>query len=68
MHHPRPFKMVILGDTHVGKSSLALRFTREYFPENNESTIGASFLTRIIQIDEDTVLKAEIWDTAGQER
>lgn len=61
------FKLVLLGESSVGKSSLVLRFVKGQFHEFQESTIGAAFLTQTVQIDDMTV-KFEIWDTAGQER
>eukprot|EP00736_Rhodelphis_marinus_P001572 Rmarinus@m.2488 len=61
------FKLVLLGDSNVGKSSLVLRFVRGQFFEYQESTIGAAFLTQTVALDDYTV-KFEIWDTAGQER
>ena len=61
------FKLVLLGESSVGKSSLVLRFVKSQFHEFQESTIGAAFLTQTLQIDE-TNVKFEIWDTAGQER
>jgi len=64
VHH---FKLVLLGDTAVGKSCLVVRFVRDEFFEFQEPTIGAAFLTQTVALDESTV-KFEIWDTAGQER
>eukprot|EP00161_Ancyromonas_sigmoides_P026889 TRINITY_DN94_c1_g1_i2.p2 TRINITY_DN94_c1_g1~~TRINITY_DN94_c1_g1_i2.p2 ORF type:complete len:231 (-),score=110.22 TRINITY_DN94_c1_g1_i2:53-670(-) len=61
------FKLVLLGDSAVGKSSLVLRFVRGQFFEYQESTIGAAFLTQTVSLN-DTTVKFEIWDTAGQER
>jgi len=61
------FKLVLLGDSAVGKSSLVLRFVRGQFFEYQESTIGAAFLTQTVALH-DTTVKFEIWDTAGQER
>lgn len=62
------FKLVLLGESAVGKSSLVLRFVKDQFDDYRESTIGAAFLTQTISLDEDTTVKFEIWDTAGQER
>ena len=62
-----PFKLVLLGESAVGKSSLVLRFVRGQFFEYQESTIGAAFLTQTVPLG-DSVVKFEIWDTAGQER
>uniref|UniRef100_A0AC35U4G6 Ras-related protein Rab-5C n=1 Tax=Rhabditophanes sp. KR3021 TaxID=114890 RepID=A0AC35U4G6_9BILA len=61
------FKLVLLGESAVGKSSLVLRFVKGQFHEYQESTIGAAFLTQTLNVD-DIVVKFEIWDTAGQER
>ena len=61
------FKLVLLGESAVGKSSLVLRFVKGQFHEFQESTIGAAFLTQTVVLD-DTTVKFEIWDTAGQER
>jgi len=61
------FKLVLLGDTAVGKSCLVVRFVRDEFFEFQEPTIGAAFLTQTVGLD-DAIVKFEIWDTAGQER
>lgn len=64
------FKLVLLGDSSVGKSSIVHRFVKDSFDEFRESTIGAAFLSQTIKLKDynDTVVKFEIWDTAGQER
>lgn len=60
-------KIVLVGDTNVGKSSIAIRFAQNRFFENTEPTIGAAFLTKKIRYNEtDYVLN--LWDTAGQEK
>ncbi|XP_042485414.1 ras-related protein RABA1f-like isoform X1 [Macadamia integrifolia] len=61
------FKVVLIGDSGVGKSNLLSRFTRNEFSLESKSTIGVEFATRSIHVD-DKVIKAQIWDTAGQER
>uniref|UniRef100_A0A1B6FDY9 Ras-related protein Rab-11A n=1 Tax=Cuerna arida TaxID=1464854 RepID=A0A1B6FDY9_9HEMI len=65
--HDYLFKVVLIGDSGVGKSNLLSRFTRNEFSLESKSTIGVEFATRSIQVDGKT-LKAQIWDTAGQER
>ena len=60
-------KVVFLGETSVGKSSIVSRFTRDEFFDFQEPTIGAAFQTKNIQLD-NCVVKMEFWDTAGQER
>mmetsp|Transcript_81951 Transcript_81951/g.120109 ORF Transcript_81951/g.120109 Transcript_81951/m.120109 type:complete len:219 (+) Transcript_81951:315-971(+) len=61
------FKVVLIGDSGVGKSNLLSRFTRNEFNLESKSTIGVEFATRSINVDGKTI-KAQIWDTAGQER
>ncbi|WVQ98201.1 hypothetical protein IAU59_005323 [Kwoniella sp. CBS 9459] len=67
MSRTTSFKLVLLGESAVGKSSLVLRFVRNEFSDFRESTIAA-FLTQTVSLDENTNIKFEIWDTAGQER
>ncbi|KAI8891378.1 ras-domain-containing protein [Backusella circina FSU 941] len=62
------FKLVLLGESAVGKSSLVMRFVKDHFDEYRESTIGAAFLAQTVALDDNTTVKFEIWDTAGQER
>lgn len=61
---PREVKVVLLGDTGVGKSSLVLRFVTNNFKPYSESTIGASFMSKMIMVDGKPI-KFQIWDTAG---
>ncbi|XP_068647253.1 ras-related protein RABA2a [Aristolochia californica] len=61
------FKVVLIGDSGVGKSNLLSRFTRNEFCLESKSTIGVEFATRTVQV-EGKIIKAQIWDTAGQER
>lgn len=61
------FKLVLIGDSGVGKSCLLLRFADDNFTDSYISTIGVDFRFRTITID-DKIVKLQIWDTAGQER
>lgn len=61
------FKIVLIGDSAVGKSNLLARFARDEFYPNSKSTIGVEFQTQKMDIDGKEI-KAQIWDTAGQER
>jgi len=77
------FKIVLVGDSGVGKSNLLSRFTRNEFCLESKSTIGVEFATRTVEVSDHKTLpelpqsytqlqgktvKAQIWDTAGQER
>ena len=60
-------KILTLGDTTVGKSSIVLRFSEDKFDDNQFATIGIDFKTKYIKLDKFSV-KVLIWDTAGQEK
>ncbi|SPQ98958.1 unnamed protein product (mitochondrion) [Plasmodiophora brassicae] len=61
------FKLVLIGDSGVGKSCLLLRFADDSFTDSYISTIGVDFRFRTVNID-NKMVKLQIWDTAGQER
>lgn len=62
-------KVVVIGDTAVGKSALLKTFKNNKFDSSYISTIGVDFEIKTIQLDEyDKKVKLQIWDTAGQER
>jgi len=61
------FKVVMLGDTNVGKTSLVLRFAEGYYrDEGRSATVGAFFITKRVQTSTGITCKVQIWDTAGQ--
>ena len=62
------YKIVIIGDTGVGKTALLSKYLKGVFPTSPLSTIATEFATKIIQIKEGGYIKAQIWDTAGQEK
>ena len=60
-------KVIILGDSGVGKTSLMNQYKYKRFSQQYKATIGADFLTKEVPID-DRLVTLQIWDTAGQER
>jgi len=60
-------KVVLLGNSGVGKSSIGLRFAQDMFLEEQEPTLGAAYMSKTLTHDGKRV-KINIWDTAGQER
>ena len=61
------FKIVLIGDTCVGKSCILVRFSDDVFNDNYETTIGVDFRFKTMVV-KNKVVKIQIWDTAGQER
>ncbi|KAL4313464.1 hypothetical protein GQ457_01G054870 [Hibiscus cannabinus] len=61
------FKVVVIGDSAVGKTQILSRFAKREFCLESKSTIGVEFQTRTVSINS-KLIKAQIWDTAGQER
>ena len=61
------FKIVLIGESGVGKSNMLSRFTKNEFNLESKATIGVEFATKCIS-SKNKVIKAQIWDTAGQER
>ena len=62
------YKIVLIGDSGVGKTCILSRYVKNNFPKNKPPTIGVEFATKTIKLSSGLVVKAQIWDTAGQER
>ena len=60
-------KIILIGDSSVGKTNLLTRFVKNEFNQQSKPTIGVDFFSKTVQVDKKSI-KAQIWDTAGQER
>ncbi|KAK8809031.1 hypothetical protein WA171_001159 [Blastocystis sp. BT1] len=67
LHARRFFKVVIIGDSGCGKSSLLLRYVNGFFFCEYQTTVGASMISKVMEEDGMTI-ELQFWDTAGQER
>ena len=65
-----PCKVVLIGESSVGKTCIINRFTKETYNPNEVSSLSASYVEKVIKLDEyeGKAIKFDIWDTAGQER
>ena len=61
-------KIVLIGEAGVGKTSIISQFIEKSFQEDIESSVGGSFSSKTLIVDDNQLLNLEIWDTAGQER
>ncbi|KAK2716253.1 ras-related protein Rab-39B-like [Artemia franciscana] len=62
------FRLILVGNSTVGKSSLLKYFTDGRFGESSDPTVGVDFFARLVQLTDGTKIKLQLWDTAGQER
>ena len=63
-----PLKIVLIGESGVGKTTIIAQFIDQIFQEDLQSTSGGTFSTKTVECSNGKLLKLEIWDTAGQER
>ena len=61
------FKLILIGDSSVGKSNILLKYLKNEFEQNSKATVGVEFGTKNVKINNKKI-KIQIWDTAGQER
>jgi len=62
------FRIILIGNTMVGKSSLLKYFTEGRCPAVSEATVGVDFFAKVVEISPGIRVKLQMWDTAGQER
>jgi Ras family len=62
------FRVILIGDSTVGKSSLLRYFTDGTFAEVSDPTVGVDFFARLVRLNDGTTVKLQLWDTAGQVR
>ena len=62
------YKILLLGDTSVGKTCFLMRYTDNTFQEIHMSTIGLDYKLKNVQLEDGKIVKIQIWDTAGQDR
>ncbi len=62
------FKILVVGEGAVGKTSIATRYTTGGFKESHLMTVGANFMLKNLEMEDGTMVRLSIWDTAGQEK
>jgi len=62
------YKVIVIGDYAVGKTSLIKRYTEGYFTPNYKLTIGVDFAVKVVDWDDNTTISLQLWDVAGHER
>jgi Ras-related protein Rab-32 len=62
------FKVLIIGELGTGKTSFIKRYVHQFFSEHYRATIGVDFAMKVLNWDNNTVIRVQLWDIAGQER
>lgn len=60
------FKVLVIGDLGVGKSSIILQYCKKRFDEEYKSTLGVDFVLKTLEWDEKTVVRLQLWDIGGE--
>ncbi|XP_075054012.1 ras-related protein Rab-38 [Mixophyes fleayi] len=67
-HTEHLYKILVIGDLGVGKTSIIKRYVHQNFSPHYRATIGVDFALKVLSWDSDTVVRLQLWDIAGQER
>ncbi|XP_060688290.1 ras-related protein Rab-38-like [Hemiscyllium ocellatum] len=62
------FKVLVIGDLGVGKTSIIKRYVHQIFSQHYRATIGVDFALKVLHWEDDTIIRLQLWDIAGQER
>lgn len=62
------YKVLVIGDLGTGKTSIIKRYVHQFFSKHYRATIGVDFALKVINWDDDTLIRLQLWDIAGQER
>ncbi|XP_062296820.1 ras-related protein Rab-32 [Scomber scombrus] len=62
------YKVLVIGESGVGKSSIILRYVQKHFDKGYKASVGVDFFMKAIEWDANTVVRLQLWDIAGQER
>lgn len=60
------FKVLVIGDLGVGKTSIIKRYVHQHFSANYRATIGVDFALKVLDLDQDTI-RVQLWDIAGED-